>query len=75
MIIDNREGEVIIYWIVDVAPFYGTTDINQVSENIFDFVTYTDKSDWISDMNTLGIKYEEQYDNDMITILDKGNVK
>ena len=59
MIIDNREGGEMIYWIADVAPFYGTTDINQVTESIFDLVTYTDKSDWISDMDALGIKYEE----------------
>jgi len=59
MIIDNREGTEIIYWIIDVAPFYGTTGINQVSESKFDFVQYDNEEDWASDLETLGIKIDE----------------
>ncbi len=59
MIIDNRKGTEIIYWITDIAPFYGTTDTNQISESKFDFVQYDNEEDWMADMETLGIKYEE----------------
>ena len=58
MIIDNREGTEIIYWIIDIAPFYGTTETNQVSESKFDFIQYDNEEDWISDLETLGIEIE-----------------
>jgi len=61
MIIDNRinEEESTIYWIVDVAPFYGETAFGQLTEGKWSFIQYTNKEDWMADMETLGIKYEE----------------
>ncbi len=59
MIIDNREGAEIIYWIIDIAPYYGETEVGQVSESSFDFVEYLSKEDWASDLEALGIEIED----------------
>lgn len=57
--IDNREGTETIYFIMDIAPFYGEVAVGQISNNIFEFVEYTDKDVWENDLAVLGIHIEE----------------
>lgn len=57
---DNREGDGVIYFIHDIAPHFGRIDIGQVSTSTMEFVIYTDESEWISDMEALGIDYSEE---------------
>jgi hypothetical protein len=58
--IDNRKGTNPIYFIISIAPDYGIVDVGRVSNNRFQFVEYTDKEDWLRDMELLGIKYTEE---------------
>jgi len=61
MIIDNRinEEESTIYWIVDIAPYYGETAFGQVTEGKWSFIEYVDEATWLADLATLGIEVPE----------------
>ena len=58
--IDNRNGTEIIYFIVDIAAFHGEVNVGQISNSTFDFVEYTDKDEWMSDLELLGIEHTEE---------------
>jgi len=58
--LDNRKGNETIYFIIDVAPYYGVIEVGQTSTNVYEFVQYTDKASWIADMDSLGIEHEEK---------------
>ena len=57
--IDNRKGTETIYFISDVAPFYGRVNVGQVSTSTYQFVTYVSESEWLSDLKLLGIEINE----------------
>jgi hypothetical protein len=56
--LDNRNGKGIIYWISNTTQ-YGTTGAGQIVEGGGEFAGYTDRKDWISDMSSLGIYFED----------------
>ena len=60
MTIDNIKGKKPIYWIANIAPFHGTTDVGQITESGFDMVEYTDEEVWKSDLELLGFEMPEE---------------
>lgn len=53
--IDNRSGEFPIYWISNGPAAFGITEVDQVSESAIEFIQYTYKNEWLSDLQLLGV--------------------